>query len=255
MPPHPPPPTPPPRLARRALQVADRMRLDGVVTLVRAWGVEGTEGTGARRQGYERGTASEGRLRGAQRNSQPGSRALPGGPQGHCRGTLCSAAAAPCCLVSSTSISPSSVPLPPPHHPTTTTPPPPPPSPQVDAKHVEQHLDEEKPEGVVNEAVEQIAYADRIVLNKTDLVGAGCCVLRHWSASVILGPGRVALPAVCAGSNVQRACARSPAPLPHPPSARSTPRRAGAALFTTHNCTARTACTVHTACTATGGAR
>jgi hypothetical protein len=41
----------------------------------------------------------------------------------------------------------------------------------VDAKHVELHLDEEKPEGVVNEAAEQIAYADRIILNKTDLVG------------------------------------------------------------------------------------
>ncbi|KAL4420551.1 hypothetical protein ABPG75_010207 [Micractinium tetrahymenae] len=40
----------------------------------------------------------------------------------------------------------------------------------VDAKHVVRHLDEQKPEGVVNEAVEQIAYADRIVLNKTDLV-------------------------------------------------------------------------------------
>ncbi|PRW21134.1 putative GTP-binding -like isoform A [Chlorella sorokiniana] len=42
----------------------------------------------------------------------------------------------------------------------------------VDAKHVELHLDEEKPEGVVNEAMEQIAYADRIILNKTDLVEA-----------------------------------------------------------------------------------
>ncbi|MCK7628054.1 GTP-binding protein [Streptomyces sp. RS10V-4] len=40
----------------------------------------------------------------------------------------------------------------------------------VDAAHVRQHLDEEKPEGVENEAVEQIAFADRIVLNKTDLV-------------------------------------------------------------------------------------
>jgi G3E family GTPase len=36
----------------------------------------------------------------------------------------------------------------------------------VDAKHVNQHIDEVKPEGVVNEAVEQIAYADRIILNK-----------------------------------------------------------------------------------------
>lgn len=40
----------------------------------------------------------------------------------------------------------------------------------VDAKHVGLHLDEVKPEGVVNEAVEQIAYADRIIVNKTDLV-------------------------------------------------------------------------------------
>src|SRR5919108_6670277 len=39
----------------------------------------------------------------------------------------------------------------------------------VDAAHILQHLDEVKPEGVENEAVEQIAFADRIVLNKTDL--------------------------------------------------------------------------------------
>lgn len=36
----------------------------------------------------------------------------------------------------------------------------------VDAKHAGIHLDEVKPEGVVNEAVEQIAYADRIIVNK-----------------------------------------------------------------------------------------
>ncbi|XP_031482904.1 uncharacterized protein LOC116252640 [Nymphaea colorata] len=41
----------------------------------------------------------------------------------------------------------------------------------VDAKHAGIHLDEVKPKGVVNEAVEQIAYADRIILNKIDLVG------------------------------------------------------------------------------------
>lgn len=35
---------------------------------------------------------------------------------------------------------------------------------------MELHLDEEKPQGVVNEALEQVAYADRIILNKTDLV-------------------------------------------------------------------------------------
>ncbi|HZX03522.1 GTP-binding protein [Kribbella sp.] len=40
----------------------------------------------------------------------------------------------------------------------------------VDAAHVLPHLDEVKPEGVENEAVEQVAFADRIVLNKTDLV-------------------------------------------------------------------------------------
>ena len=35
----------------------------------------------------------------------------------------------------------------------------------VDAKHVEQHLDEEKPEGAENEAIEQLAFADRVILN------------------------------------------------------------------------------------------
>jgi len=40
----------------------------------------------------------------------------------------------------------------------------------VDAKHIIEHLDEEKPEGVENEAVEQVAFADRILLNKCDLV-------------------------------------------------------------------------------------
>ena len=40
----------------------------------------------------------------------------------------------------------------------------------ADAKHIEQHLDEEKPEGAENESAEQVAFADRIILNKTDLV-------------------------------------------------------------------------------------
>uniref|UniRef100_A0A7S2AW62 CobW C-terminal domain-containing protein n=1 Tax=Octactis speculum TaxID=3111310 RepID=A0A7S2AW62_9STRA len=40
----------------------------------------------------------------------------------------------------------------------------------VDAAHVSPHLDEEKPEGVENESVEQVAFADRILLNKVDLV-------------------------------------------------------------------------------------
>jgi len=40
----------------------------------------------------------------------------------------------------------------------------------VDAKHLPQHLDDDKPEGVENEAIEQLAFADRILLNKVDLV-------------------------------------------------------------------------------------
>ena len=38
-----------------------------------------------------------------------------------------------------------------------------------DAKHIILRLDDEKPEGVENEAVEQVAFADRILLNKIDL--------------------------------------------------------------------------------------
>ena len=46
----------------------------------------------------------------------------------------------------------------------------------VDAKHCTPHIDEEKPEGVENEAQEQVAFADVLVLNKTDLgpVGLNC---------------------------------------------------------------------------------
>ena len=40
----------------------------------------------------------------------------------------------------------------------------------VDAKHILQHLEEEKPADVENESVEQIAFADRILLNKVDLL-------------------------------------------------------------------------------------
>jgi G3E family GTPase len=43
----------------------------------------------------------------------------------------------------------------------------------VDAAHVVSHLDEEKPEGAENESVEQLAFADRIVLNKCDLLLTG----------------------------------------------------------------------------------
>lgn len=40
----------------------------------------------------------------------------------------------------------------------------------ADAKHVSLHLDEVKPEGAVNEALQQVAFADTILLNKLDLV-------------------------------------------------------------------------------------
>ncbi|MBM3668826.1 MAG: GTP-binding protein [Actinobacteria bacterium] len=42
----------------------------------------------------------------------------------------------------------------------------------VDTHHALEHLNEIKPEGVENESVEQVAFADKIVLNKTDLATA-----------------------------------------------------------------------------------
>lgn len=44
----------------------------------------------------------------------------------------------------------------------------------VDSKHAMQHLNEVKPRFVVNEAVEQIAYADRIILNKVNFLPRSC---------------------------------------------------------------------------------
>jgi G3E family GTPase len=43
----------------------------------------------------------------------------------------------------------------------------------VDARHALDHLNEVKPEGVENESIEQVAFADRIVLNKVDLASTG----------------------------------------------------------------------------------
>ena len=40
----------------------------------------------------------------------------------------------------------------------------------ADCKHLHQHLDEQKPDGSVNEAQQQVAFADKILLNKVDLV-------------------------------------------------------------------------------------
>ncbi|KAL7575151.1 hypothetical protein ACA910_018644 [Epithemia clementina (nom. ined.)] len=40
----------------------------------------------------------------------------------------------------------------------------------ADCKHLGQHLDEQKPDGSANEALQQVAFADKILLNKIDLV-------------------------------------------------------------------------------------
>jgi len=40
----------------------------------------------------------------------------------------------------------------------------------ADAKHLDAHLNEKKPDGAVNEAQSQVAFADQILLNKVDLV-------------------------------------------------------------------------------------
>ncbi|CAG8679015.1 11858_t:CDS:2, partial [Funneliformis caledonium] len=40
----------------------------------------------------------------------------------------------------------------------------------VDAKYIQQYLSEKKKDGSINEAIRQVAIADRIIINKTDLV-------------------------------------------------------------------------------------
>lgn len=55
----------------------------------------------------------------------------------------------------------------------------------ADAKHIGEHLAEVKPEDAVNEAVQQVAFADRILLNKTDLVSpAQLAAVREELASI-----------------------------------------------------------------------
>jgi len=61
----------------------------------------------------------------------------------------------------------------------------------VDAKHVIQHVDEDKQAGKENEAVEQIAFADRIMLNKSVLVDEATieeveCRIRAINATVLI---------------------------------------------------------------------
>jgi G3E family GTPase len=40
----------------------------------------------------------------------------------------------------------------------------------ADCKHLQLHLDDQKPDGSANEAMQQVAFADKILLNKIDLV-------------------------------------------------------------------------------------
>ena len=40
----------------------------------------------------------------------------------------------------------------------------------VDAKHIMQHLTEVKADNAVNESVRQVAFSDKIIVNKKDLV-------------------------------------------------------------------------------------
>ena len=42
----------------------------------------------------------------------------------------------------------------------------------IDAKHIERHLDDVRYDGIDNQAVDQIVCADRIIINKVDLVDA-----------------------------------------------------------------------------------
>ncbi len=43
----------------------------------------------------------------------------------------------------------------------------------IDSKHIEQHLDEVRYDGISSQAVDQIVSADRIIMNKVDLVDEG----------------------------------------------------------------------------------
>ena len=54
----------------------------------------------------------------------------------------------------------------------------------VDAKHVEQHLSEEKPDGDVNETISQVAFADRLLLNKVRPRHRDCAALAPLAASL-----------------------------------------------------------------------
>ncbi len=68
-----------------------------------------------------------------------------------------------------------------------------------------QHLDEQRPDGVVNEAVQQVAFADKILLNKIDLVSPeekaevrrcsqSCTCLRNHASDTLESLGHLVTP-------------------------------------------------------------
>uniref|UniRef100_A0A8C2KES9 COBW domain containing n=1 Tax=Cyprinus carpio TaxID=7962 RepID=A0A8C2KES9_CYPCA len=56
----------------------------------------------------------------------------------------------------------------------------------IDAKYGMQHLTEEKPEGLINEAARQIALADLTIINKTDLVNDSELVELRDTVSILI---------------------------------------------------------------------
>ena len=86
----------------------------------------------------------------------------------------------------------------------------------VDVKFIKQHLDEVRPEGTVNEAVQQVAFADRVLLNKVDLISpeelrAVKDTVRAWTADHARTPHRPPLP-----PRVRPSCSPPAAPPPSP---------------------------------------
>lgn len=60
----------------------------------------------------------------------------------------------------------------------------------ADAKHIMTRLEEVKPEGVENEAVEQVAFADKILLNKIDLIKDEKGTGQNWNEDTESQPHR-----------------------------------------------------------------
>ncbi|XP_039218237.1 COBW domain-containing protein 1-like [Crotalus tigris] len=61
----------------------------------------------------------------------------------------------------------------------------------VDAKHGLQHLKEEKPTGLINEAARQVALADLIIINKVDLVSQAELMKLRTAVSAINGVAKI----------------------------------------------------------------